>query len=116
MEAGYVLPAAEPAVKVPCHPSGGTSLSLAAADEPHLYVHCAKNGLSANRQAPVVTAHFSICTFVLSFMFVYTVNQMTSDFDSGLWGKMCSWKEAGGPEHLGGHTWRGHRSRGGDRR
>ena len=35
-------------------------------------------------------------------MFVNTVNQMTSDFDSGLWGKMCSWKEAGGPEHLGG--------------
>ena len=35
-------------------------------------------------------------------MFVYTVNQMTSDFDSGLWGKMCSWKEAGGPEHLEG--------------
>lgn len=33
---------------------------------------------------------------------------MTSDFDSGLWEKMCRWKEAGGSEHLGGGEVTGH--------
>lgn len=62
-----------------------------------------QNGLPADRQAPRCDSTFlHLCFFFFSFMFVYSVNQMTSDFDSGLWGKMCSWREAGGLEHLGG--------------